>query len=32
MEAVYIYVWDYTNEQWVKLAVTADGEMITVTE
>lgn len=26
----YVYVWDYDNNKWVKLAVTSDGEIIIV--
>jgi len=27
MAGGYVYVWDATNEVWVKLSVTADGEI-----
>jgi len=28
MAGAYLYVWDAVNEVWVKLACTADGEII----
>jgi len=27
MAGGYVYVWDSVNKKWVKLAVTADGEI-----
>jgi len=28
MPGAYIYAWDDTNEEWVKVAVNADGEIV----